>query len=95
MNYTVNLAEKLGFNQVKEEIKQLCLSQMGLEFADKMRFSDRFPLVKQWVEQVDEMGRILGEHGGEFPQTDYYDLRSYLSPPLRDETPSYPLASNI
>jgi DNA mismatch repair protein MutS2 len=80
MNYPVNLAEKLGFNQVKEEIKQLCLSPMGLEYADKMRFSGRFPLVKQWVEQVDEMNRILGEHGGEFPQTDYFDLRSYLSP---------------
>ena len=47
MNYPVNLADKLGFNQVKEEIKQLCLSPMGLEYADKMRFSDRFTLVKQ------------------------------------------------
>ena len=36
MNYPLNLAEKLGFNQVKEEIKQLCLSPMGLSLVSKL-----------------------------------------------------------
>ncbi len=80
MNYPEGLAEKIGFTHIKEQISQHCLSTMGQEFVDKMRFSDRFPLVKQWVHQVDEMKCILSEHGGEWPQVDFYDLRQSISP---------------
>ena len=80
MNYPEGLADKIGFTQIKDQISQHCLSTMGQEFVDKMRFSNRFSLVKQWVKQVDEMKSILSEHGGEWPQVDFYDLRSSISP---------------
>ena len=80
MNYPENIADKLGFNQIKEQIKSLCLSPMGVEYADKMKFSNRFSLVSQWAHQVNEMKMLLAEHGGEWPQQDYYDLRSWFAP---------------
>jgi DNA mismatch repair protein MutS2 len=39
MNYPENIGEKLGFNQIQNHIKSLCLSNMGAEYADKMKFS--------------------------------------------------------
>ena len=41
MNYPENIGEKLGFNQIQNHIKSLCLSNMGEEYADKMKFSNR------------------------------------------------------
>ncbi len=80
MNYPINIAEKLGFHQIQEQIKSLCLSRMGAEYADKMKFSNRFALVQQWANQVAEMQALLAEHGGEWPQQDYYDLREWFAP---------------
>ncbi|MEN9386846.1 MAG: hypothetical protein RLZZ185_1587, partial [Bacteroidota bacterium] len=80
MNYPENIAEKLGFHQIKEHIQEACLSPMGAEYAAKMKFSTRFPVVKQWVEQVHEMKQIMAEHGGEWPQQDYFDLRPWFAP---------------
>ena len=80
MNYPENIGEKLGFNQIQNHIKSLCLSNMGAEYADKMKFSNRFALVNQWVQQVSEMKQLMAEHGGEWPQQDYYDLREWFGP---------------
>ncbi|MHA8086763.1 endonuclease MutS2 [Aquirufa sp. Wall-65K1] len=80
MNYPEGLADKIGFSHVQADIKAACLSPMGVEFAEKMRFSNRFPLVKQWVNQVHEMKQLMAERGGEWPQVDYYDLRPWLAP---------------
>jgi len=80
MNYPNNLSEKLGFDQVQHQIESFCISNLGIEFAEKMKFSNKFHLVKQWVDQVNEMKLILANHGGEWPQTDYFDLRPWLGP---------------
>jgi len=80
MNYPSNLSEKLGFDQVQNQIKAYCISNLGIEFAEKMKFSNKFHLVKQWVDQVDEMKSLMANHGGEWPQTDYFDLRPWLAP---------------
>ncbi|RXK52539.1 endonuclease MutS2 [Aquirufa rosea] len=80
MNYPEGLADKIGFSHVQADIKAACLSQMGIEFAEKMRFSSRFTLVQQWAKQVHEMKQLMAERGGEWPQVDYYDLRPWLAP---------------
>lgn len=80
MNYPENIGEKIGFYQIQNHIKSLCLSNMGAEYADKMKFSNRFTLVHQWVQQVNEMKQLLSESGGEWPQQDYYDLREWFGP---------------
>ena len=59
MNYPENIGEKLGFIQIQNHIKSLCLSNMGAEYADKMKFSNRFTLVNQWVQQVSEMKQLM------------------------------------
>ncbi len=65
MNYPEGLADKIGFSHVQADIKAACRSPMGVECAEKMRFSNRFPLVKQWVNQVHEMKQLMAERGGE------------------------------
>ena len=80
MNYPENIAEKLGFDHIQRDISHACLSPMGAEFAAKMKFSTRHSVVKSWVTQVDEMKQIMAEHGGEWPQQDYYDLRAWFAP---------------
>ncbi|RVU24649.1 endonuclease MutS2 [Sandaracinomonas limnophila] len=80
MNYPNNLADKLGFEAVQEQIKEHCISVLGQEYAEKMKFSNKFHLVKQWVEQVAEMKDLLAARAGEWPQTDYIDLRPWLGP---------------
>jgi DNA mismatch repair protein MutS2 len=80
MNYPENIAEKLGFDHIQRDISQACLSPMGAEFAAKMKFSTRHSVVTSWVTQVHEMKQIMAEHGGEWPQQDYYDLRAWFAP---------------
>lgn len=80
MNYPSNLSEKLGFDQVQHQIESYCISILGVEFAEKMKFSNKFHLVKQWVDQVHEMKSLMAKQGGEWPQTDYIDLRPWLAP---------------
>jgi DNA mismatch repair protein MutS2 len=80
MNYPSNLSEKLGFDQVQNQIKSHCIGNLGTEFAEKMKFSTKFHLVKQWADQVNEMKNLMANHGGEWPQTDYFDLRPWLAP---------------
>lgn len=79
MNYPENIEEKLGIKQIHTEILEKCVSEMGREFCFKMKFSNNFKLVSQWVKQVDEMKSILENYSSEFPQTDYVDLRPWLS----------------
>jgi DNA mismatch repair protein MutS2 len=80
MNYPENIAEKLGFDHIQRDIKLACLSPMGAEFAGKMKFSNRQAVIKSWVTQVHEMKLLMAEHGGEWPQQDYYDLRGWFAP---------------
>lgn len=85
MNYPENIEENLGINQILAEISDLCISEMGREFAAKMKFSTNRALVCQWVRQVDEMKGILGNFAGSFPQSDYVDLRPWLGKILIEE----------
>ncbi|MFM1912752.1 MAG: hypothetical protein RIR51_590 [Bacteroidota bacterium] len=78
MNYPENIEEKLGVKQILNEILEKCVSEMGREFCLKMKFSNNFKLVSQWVRQVDEMKSVLENFVTEFPQSDYVDLRPWL-----------------
>ena len=78
MNYPENIEEKLGVKQILNEILEKCVSEMGREFCLKMKFSNNFKLVSQWVKQVDEMQSVLENFATEFPQSDYVDLRPWL-----------------
>ena len=77
MLYPPNLEQKLGFDRLREWLKEACISPLGRAFVDKIRFSDNFGLVEKLVGQTAEMQRIM-QSGGDFPAQNYFDATPYL-----------------
>jgi DNA mismatch repair protein MutS2 len=77
MLYPENIEVKLGFDKVRELIKQECISSLGISYVEKIRFSDDHQLIKKLLEQTEEFRKILSS-GEYFPSNDYLDTRSYI-----------------
>lgn len=61
MIYPQNFEQKIGFDQIRQLLKEKCLSTLGEERVTDMEFSDRFNEVKEKLDQVSEFVRILQE----------------------------------
>ncbi len=83
MLYPAQLQTKLGFNEIKEEIKKECISTMGRSMVDKMQFISNFDLLKKLLLQTQEFKQILLT-GKNFPSDHYFDIK-LLSEKLRIE----------
>ncbi len=77
MIYPNNFEQKIGFDQIRELLKDLCISDMGVQFVDKIRFISKPDLIKKLLNQVNEFVEIL-TIGTTFPGHDYFDLRDEL-----------------
>ncbi len=78
MIYPEFFEEKIRFNKVRELIKEQCLSSLGKERVDEMRFVTLHDVVKRWVNQTDEFKKICVEEST-FPTSYYIDVRGPLS----------------
>lgn len=78
MLYPENIEVKLGFDKVREIIKQECISPLGIYYVEKIRFSDDFQLIKKLLEQTEEFRKILSS-AEYFPSNDYIDTRTSLN----------------
>lgn len=77
MIYPKDFEDKLGFDQIKEQVKELCVSPLGEKNVDKIRFTAKKDLIHTLTNQVKEFKDILSYEGG-FPSQDYYDLTEEL-----------------
>lgn len=77
MIYPLNIEQKLGFDKIRNFVKECCLSDMGRDLVDEMTFSDDFELVKTLLGRVAEFVRVL-EDADDFPVSYYFDLRAPL-----------------
>ncbi|CAG5069465.1 Endonuclease MutS2 [Dyadobacter sp. CECT 9623] len=77
MLYPNTLEQKLGFDKLRERLKEACISTLGQAFVEKIKFSENFTLVEKLVSQTAEMQRIL-EMGENFPSQNYIDATPYL-----------------
>lgn len=77
MIYPQNFEQKIGFDQIRQLLKEKCLSTLGEEKVDGMAFSDRYDEVEERLEQVAEFVRILQEEEG-FPAQYFFDVRPSL-----------------
>jgi DNA mismatch repair protein MutS2 len=77
MLFPENIFQKLGFDEVKELLKQECLSPMGKDLVDRMQFISNYDLLKKLLDQTHEFKQIL-ESGKLFPSDHFYDLKSIL-----------------
>ena len=76
--YPDNFEHKLGFDKIREQIAAQCLSSLGREQVDGLRFSPDAAVVAEELEQTGEFVRILqGERA--FPANYFIDVRPTLS----------------
>lgn len=77
MLYPNTIEQKLGFDKLRIWLKEACISTLGQNFVEKIRFSDNFGLVEKLVSQTAEMKKIT-EIGENFPSQNYIDATTYL-----------------
>ncbi len=74
MIYPKDFEQKLEFNKIRIQIENNCLSILGKEYAEQMRFSANFDSIVRQIDQTIEFMDIL-QFGEEFPTEFYLDLR--------------------
>ena len=77
MNYPGNFETKIGFTTVRKEITARCVSTLGQNCCERMKFSTRFEEVTLWLNQTNEFLSIL-QSKREFPLNYFFDMRSTL-----------------
>ena len=61
MIYPDNFEQKIGFNEIRNMLRERCLSTLGKEQVEKMAFSDDAEQVNEWLKQVREFRRLILE----------------------------------
>ncbi|MFY0601545.1 MAG: endonuclease MutS2 [Cyclobacteriaceae bacterium] len=69
--------DKLGVDQVIDLVGQKCKSPFGLEFLSKVKPTDHLADITLWLNQSDEMVKILNEKE-QIPSRDFQDIRAFL-----------------
>ena len=77
MIYPQNFEQKIGFDQIRQLLKDKCLSTLGEERVSDMSFSEQFEEVEEKLNQVTEFVRIIQEEDG-FPDQFFFDVRPSL-----------------
>ena len=77
MIYPQNFEQKIGFDQIRQLLKDKCLSTLGEERVNEMNFSDHFEEVDELLNQVAEFVRIIQEEDN-FPDQFFLDVRPSL-----------------
>lgn len=77
MIYPQNFEHKIGFDQIRQLLKDKCLSTLGEEKVADMTFSEQFEWVNEQLDQVTEFIRIIQEEDS-FPDQFFFDVRPSL-----------------
>jgi DNA mismatch repair protein MutS2 len=76
--YPANFEQKTGFDKIRQLISDKCLSSLGKERVDDIRFSAKKEIVDEQLCRTDEFIRII--HGDrEFPANYFMDVRYSLN----------------
>ena len=79
MLYPHNIEQKIDFQVIRDGLKGCCMSTLGKEQVDAMRWLTRYGLVRELLSRVREMMGVLTDPALTFPQGEIYDLREALS----------------
>lgn len=77
MIYPENFEQKIGFDKIRQMLKDNCLSTLGKERIDNIRFTTFYPKLKNFLNQVNEFKQIC-LFADNFPVSYYFDLRPCL-----------------
>ena len=73
MIFPPNFEEKIGFDHIRQMLVDMCVSSMGKEYVEKMRFETVFDRIERKVSQVFEFLEIL-KYEQPFPAQNYFNL---------------------
>ena len=76
--YPENFESKIGFDKIRELLKGRCLSSLGKEYVDEIRFISDFNQLTTDISLVSEFVSIIQEMEN-FPTSYYFDLREALA----------------
>ena len=74
MIYPSEFENKIGFNYIRERLNELCISEMGKEFVDKMCFCTDVDEIHTYLRLIQDFQTLM-QDGVPFPVRDYNDLR--------------------
>ena len=77
MIYPDNFEQKIGFNEIRNLLRERCLSTLGKEQVEKMHFSANADEVNEWLLQTREFRRLI-EEVEDFPLQYFYDVRESI-----------------
>lgn len=78
MIYPENFEYKIGFDRIRSLLKEKCLSPMGLEIVDNMKFITDFDSLSKNLSATNEFQKIL-QFEDFFPSENYYKISDCLS----------------
>ena len=78
MIYPDNFEHKIEFTQIRELVSASCLSTLGKEKVQEMKFSSSFDEIQMQLNRVDEFVQIL-QGDNLFPSDYFYDVRPMLA----------------
>ncbi|MDO9154458.1 MAG: Smr/MutS family protein [Paludibacter sp.] len=79
MLYPSHFEQKTDFSAIRLLLKTKCISTLGEEKVDNIAFSIDFGEITKFLNQTDEMLRIITTDGEELPIGDFYDVRPALT----------------
>lgn len=74
MIYPQNSLEKLGFEEIRKSVKAYCISEMGIDMVDKIRFITNYDQIIKFLRQTNEFKTIL-ETDEALPIQSFYDIK--------------------
>ena len=75
--YPQNFEQKIGFDTIRQLLKEKCLSYLGKEKIDEITFSDSFDTINRQLNETIEFVRIITEEDS-FPDQYFFDVRPSL-----------------
>ncbi|MEO5910852.1 MAG: endonuclease MutS2 [Pelobium sp.] len=74
MVYPNNSLQKLGFEDIKDDIKNFCISDMGRGMVDKMQFMSNYDQINKFLRQTHEFKTIL-QDDQPLPIQSFFDIK--------------------
>lgn len=78
MIYPKTFENKIGFNEIRNLLRERCLSSLGKEKIDGLNFSTNTTIINEWLQQVKEFRR-LQEEADDFPMQYFFDVRESVA----------------
>ncbi|MEN7548726.1 endonuclease MutS2 [Rapidithrix thailandica] len=77
MLYPKNIETKVGFDKIRQFLKEKCSGELGRQFVDKVRFTNNYSLLEKLLNQTEEFVKVL-QLDQNFPDNHYNDLTPFL-----------------